>query len=59
MSSNIFGGGNEKEQAKFNDTVETHSKALLTVVQRQKDMESSLDLLEEKLELYDHFSLLC
>jgi dihydroxyacetone kinase-like predicted kinase len=57
MSSNIFGGGAEKAQTEFKEKVDTHSKALITVVERQKDIESSLDLLNEKLELVDHNSI--
>jgi predicted nucleic acid-binding Zn-ribbon protein len=55
MANSIFGqGGEAKEEETFKSTVDTHSKALLTVVQRQKDLESSVDLLSEKLELLDH-----
>ncbi len=56
MSSNIFGGGGEA-QTEFKEKVDTHSKALITVVERQKDIESSLDILNEKLELVDHNSI--
>ena len=57
MSSNIFGGGGEKAHEEFKEKVDTHSKALITVVERQKDLESSVDLLGEKLELVDHNSV--
>jgi len=59
VANNIFGGGkpDEKKQAEVFDKVDTHSKALLTLVQRQKDLESSLDLIHEKFELLDHSSI--
>jgi 5'-deoxynucleotidase YfbR-like HD superfamily hydrolase len=58
MSNNIFGGNAEKqEQQQFKSTVDTHSKAILNVVQRQKDLESSIDVINEKLELLDHNSV--
>lgn len=53
MANNIFGGA-EKHPDEFKEKVDTHSKALLSVTQRQKDLESSIDLLSEKLELLDH-----
>jgi len=56
MTSNIFGGDN-KAQTEFNDKVNVHSKALLNVVERLKDLESSLDLLNDKIELLDHNSV--
>ena len=55
MANNIFGGGGEKEQQKeFKEKVDTHSKAILTVVERQKDLENTLDFVNEKIELLDH-----
>ena len=55
MSSNIFSGsGDQKKQDEFNSKVETHSKAILTIIERQKNLESSNDLLNEKIELLDH-----
>ncbi|MDA3856375.1 MAG: hypothetical protein PF569_09020 [Candidatus Woesearchaeota archaeon] len=57
MSSNIFSSGGEKEKTEFKDKVDTHSKAILTVVERQKDLESSLDIVNEKIELIDHNSI--
>lgn len=54
MASNIFGSNNEKSQNEFKEKVDTQSKAILTVVERQKDTENSIDLLKEKLELLDH-----
>lgn len=59
MANNIFGGAkpDEKRQSEVFEKVDTHSKALLTLVQRQKDLESSLDLIHEKFELLDHSSI--
>ena len=59
MANNIFGNqsGTEKKGDAFQNKVDTHSKAILTVIERQKDVESSLDLLNEKLELVDHNSI--
>lgn len=53
MGNNIFGGG-DKLPDEFKEKVDTHSKALLTVVQQQKDIESNIDLIDEKIELLDH-----
>ena len=59
MGNNIFGNqaGVDKKGDAFQNKVDTHSKAILTVIERQKDIESSLDLLNEKLELVDHNSI--
>lgn len=58
MGSNIFSGGDEqKKQAEFKEKVDVHSKAILTVVERQKNLESSFDLVNEKIELLDHNSI--
>ncbi len=55
---NLFGSGKpDEKQVEFYDKVDTHSKALLTLVQRQKDIESSMDLLNERIELLDHNSV--
>jgi predicted nucleic acid-binding Zn-ribbon protein len=56
MSSNIF-SSQDKNKEEVREKVDVHSKALLTVVQRQKDLESSLDILNEKIELLDHNSV--
>ena len=54
--NNIF---NQKDKGgqEFKEQVDTHSKAILTVTQRQKDLESSLDILSEKIDLLDHNSI--
>lgn len=59
MTSNIFGGGGEeaKKQEIFKNKVDTHSKVILNIVERQKNLESSIDLLQEKIELLDHNSI--
>lgn len=56
MSNNIFNSGDKKSE-KFEEKFETHSKSLINVIERQKDLESSLDLASEKLELLDHNSI--
>lgn len=53
MSSNIF-GSNVKQQDEFKNKVDTHSKTLVGVIERQKGLESSVDTLHDKLELLDH-----
>lgn len=55
MANSIFDKGEKVED--FKDKVDTHSKALLTVTQRQKDLESTLDTINEKIELIDHNSV--
>ena len=55
MSNNIFGGGDDKKKTEeFQSKVDTHSKAILTVVEKQKDIESKIDLLTDKVDLIDH-----
>jgi predicted nucleic acid-binding Zn-ribbon protein len=54
MANNIFGGGEKEQQKEFKEKVDTHSRAILTVVERQKDLENSIDLINEKIELLDH-----
>lgn len=53
MSSNIFTGGDEKNKD-FASKVDTHSKTLVTIIQRQKDIESLLENIHEKIDLIDH-----
>lgn len=53
MADNIF-ENKKKAQGEVKEQVDTHSKAILTVTQRQKDIEGSLDLLQEKIDLLDH-----
>lgn len=52
MGKNIFNNQNLTED-KFKEQVDTHSKALINVAQRQKDLESSIDSFEEKIEFLD------
>jgi len=54
MTNNIFSNSSGKDGAEFKEKVDTHSKAILGVISRQKDVESSLDLINEKIELLDH-----
>lgn len=53
MSGNLFGSGDEKNK-EFVSKVDTHSKTLVTIIQRQKDIESLLENIHEKIELIDH-----
>ena len=57
MANNIFGGEDKKHNEEFQTKVDTHSKALVTVTQRQKDIEGSLQVLSEKVEMLDHNSV--
>ena len=34
--------------------VDTHSKALVSIIERQKDLESKVEIVDEKVELLDH-----
>jgi hypothetical protein len=53
MGNNLFGSGDEKNK-EFVSKVDTHSKTLVTIIQRQKDIESLLENIHEKIELIDH-----
>jgi len=59
MVNNIFSSSDSKkeEETEFKEKFDTHSKALLDVIQRQKALESTLDLTNEKIELLDHNSI--
>ncbi len=56
MGNSIFGDSKDEHADSF-AKIDTHSKAILTVTQRQKDLESKLDLVSEKIELLDHNSI--
>jgi predicted RNase H-like nuclease (RuvC/YqgF family) len=56
MGSSIFGDSKDENSEAFTK-IDTHSKAILIVTQRQKDLESKLDLVSEKIELLDHNSI--
>ena len=56
MGNSIFGDSKDENNEAFTK-IDTHSKAILTVTQRQKDLESKIDLLGEKIELLDHNSI--
>lgn len=56
MTGNIF-SGSPKPEEQFAEKVDTHTKTLLSIIQRQKDLESTVDLINEKLELIDHNSV--
>ena len=53
MSSTIFGSGKEKG-GDVSSKIDTHSKTLINIIQRQKDIESSLEHIHEKIEMVDH-----
>ncbi len=55
--TNIFNSSDKKSDEMFKEKVDVQSKAILTVTQRQKDLESSLDIVSEKLEMLDHNSV--
>jgi BMFP domain-containing protein YqiC len=56
--TNIFNSGSDKKSDdQFKEKVDVQSKAILTVTQRQKDLESSVDIINEKLEMLDHNSV--
>ena len=57
MSTNLFGGSG-KDDKEFATKVDTHSKTLVTVIQRQKDIESLLENINEKTDMIDHNSVL-
>lgn len=54
MSSNIFNSGGDEKNKDFANKVDTHSKTLVTIIQRQKDIESLLENIHEKIDLIDH-----
>ena len=56
MPTNIF-SGDDKNKKEFSDKIDTHSQALLSMTQRQKDLELKIDLADEKIELLDHNSI--
>lgn len=56
MANSIFGDSKTDNTEAFSK-IDVHSKAILTVTQRQKDLESKLDIADEKIELLDHNSI--
>ena len=56
MTNNIFSSGPKPEE-QFAEKVDTHTKTLLSIIQRQKDLESTVDLMNDKIELLDHNSV--
>jgi len=57
MTSNIFGNKEPPVPEAMNEKIETHSKVILTIIERLKNSENNLDLINEKLELLDHNSV--
>ncbi len=53
MTSGLF-SGNKKSEEDFIKKVDVHSRAILTVVEKQKQIETNLEILNEKTELLDH-----
>ncbi len=57
MGGSIFSSDSDKSKIEFEEKVDTHSKAILRVIGQQKDVEASVDLINEKIELLDHNSI--
>jgi len=53
MDSNIFGNDKKKSQ-EFNQKFDSQSRIILNLVEKEKNFENSLDLINEKIELLDH-----
>lgn len=51
-----FGSDNTNSQ-ELVSKVDLHSKSLVSVIERQKDLEGKVDLVDEKIELLDHNSI--
>lgn len=57
MAGSIFNNSSKDQQQEVKQKVDTHSNVILNVVERQKDLESSMDNLKEKIELIDNNSV--
>ena len=53
MGANIF-GNDDKKTLEFSQKVDTQAKIILNLVEKGKDFENTLDLLNEKIDLLDH-----
>lgn len=49
-----FGSDNTNQSLELQSKVDVHSKSLVSVVERQKDLENKIDIIDEKIELLDH-----
>ena len=49
-----FGSDSTQATQEIQTKVDTHSKALVSIVERQKNLESKIDISDEKIELLDH-----
>ena len=52
-----FGGDGSNQSQELQSKVEIHSKSIVSVVERQKDLENKIDIIDEKIELLDHNSI--
>lgn len=57
MANNLFNSSSKEQQQEFKQKIDTHSNVILNIVERQKDLESSIDNLKEKIELIDNNSI--
>ena len=49
-----FGSDSAATNQDLLQKVDTHSKALVSIIERQKDLESKVEIVDEKVELLDH-----
>jgi hypothetical protein len=54
MGEGIFTTKNKEETSDFKEKVDNQTKAILTIIQRQKDLEENIDLLSQKNKLNSH-----
>lgn len=52
-----FGSDTSNQSQELQSKVDIHSKSLVSVVERQKDLENKIDIMDEKIELLDHNSI--
>jgi seryl-tRNA synthetase len=57
MANNLFGNNNEKFEKQFSQKVDSQAKTILKLIERQKNLEENLDLLNEKYQMLDHNSV--
>lgn len=49
-----FGSDSTQATQDLQTKIDTHSKALVSIVERQKNLESKVDITDDKIELLDH-----
>lgn len=49
-----FGSDSTQATQDLQTKIDTHSKALVSIVERQKNLESKVDIADDKIELLDH-----